>query len=171
LPCPPGLETWTKDAQIFMSYVRATSDGELNDFGTLFTRLAAPLLEPGGMALAPTDVSDRLRGWGTVGLPRRVVVSPSIEWRNGFPFSVQDIYRHYVGTPNGERLPAYFAADITAFKTFDLFARKMDLGLQVFNFTGHFNPRDVITVARCGLFCHFTNSCCVTLAGYMQIRW
>jgi hypothetical protein len=164
-------QTWTNDAQIFMSYVRAMSSGELNDFGTLFTRLAAPLLEPGGMALAPTDVSDRLRGWATVTLPRRIVVSPSIEWRNGFPFSVQDIYRHYVGTPNSERLPVYFAADITAFKTFDLFARKMDLGLQVFNFTGHFNPRDVITVDRSARFGELANSVGVTLAGYMQIRW
>jgi hypothetical protein len=154
-----------------MSYVRASSNGELNDFGTLFTRLAAPLLEPGGMALAPSDVTHRLRGWGTVELPRRVVISPSIEWRDGFPFSIQDVYRHYVGTPNSERLPVYFAADITAFKTFDLFARKMDLGLQVFNFTGHFNPRDVITVDRSVRFGELTNSLSVTLAGYMQIRW
>jgi hypothetical protein len=164
-------QTWSKDAQLFMSYVRATSDGELNDFGTLFTRLAAPLFEPGGMALTPTDVSHRLRGWATVALPRRVVVSPSVEWRNGFPFSVQDMFRHYVGTPNGERLPAYFAADLTAFKTFDLFARKMDLGLQVFNVTGHFNPRDVITIDQSARFGELTNSVGITLAGYMQIRW
>ena len=164
-------QTWTKDAQLFMSYVRATSDGELNDFGTLFTRLAAPLLEPGGMSVTPTDVSHRLRGWATVALPLRVVVSPSIEWRSGFPFSVQDVYRHYVGTPNGERLPVYFDADLTAFKTFDLFARKMDLGLQVFNLTGHFNPRDVITVDHSVRFGELTNSVGVTLAGYMQIRW
>ena len=33
--------------------------------------------------------------------------------------------------------------DLTAFKTVDVFSRKMDLGLQVFNLTNHFNPRDV----------------------------
>ena len=164
-------QTWRPDAQLFVSYVRAASHGELNDFGSLFTRLAAPLLEPGGMAPTPTDVTHRLRGWATVGLPRRVVVSPSVEWRNGFPYSVQDGYRHYAGLPNSERLPTYFDADVTAFKTFDLFARKMDLGVQVFNFTDHFNPRDVITVIQSARYGELTNSLGVTLAGYMQIRW
>jgi hypothetical protein len=164
-------QTWTKDAQLFVSYVRASSRGELNDFGTLFTRLSAPLLEVGGMARTPTDVPDRLRAWGTLALPLRVVVSPAVEWRSGFPYSDQDQFRHYAGEPNGERLPAYFSTDLTAFKTFDLFARKMDLGLQVFNLTGHFNPRDVISVIPSTQFRTFTNSVGVTLAGYMQIRW
>ncbi len=164
-------QMWTKDAQLFVSYVRASSRGELNDFGTLFTRLSAPLLEPGGMAPTPTDVPDRLRAWATLALPLRVVVSPAVEWRSGFPYSNQDAYRHYVGEPNGERLPAFFSTDLTAFKTFDLFAQKMDLGLQVFNLTGHFNPRDVISVVPSAAFRTLTNSVGVTLAGYMQIRW
>ena len=99
------------------------------------------------------------------------MVSPAVEWRSGFPFSVQDVDRHYAGAPNGERLPPYFSTDVTAFKTFDLFARKMDLGLQVFNITGHFNPRDVINVVHSFQFGTLTNSVGVTLAGYMQIRW
>ena len=123
--------------------------------------------------MAPTaaDVPHRLRAWATVGLPRRVVVSPAVEWRSGFPFSVQDGFRHYAGAPNGERLPAYFSTDVTAFKTFDLFSRKMDLGLQVFNITGHFNPRDIINVVSSSQFGTLTNSVGVTFTGYMQIRW
>jgi hypothetical protein len=164
-------QMWTKDVQLFVSYVRASSRGEINDFGTLFTRLSAPLLQPGGTAPTPTDVPDRLRAWSTMALPLQIVVSPAVEWRSGFPYSDQDFNRHYVGAPNGERLPAYFSTDLTAFKTFDLFARKMDLGLQVFNITGHFNPRDVISVVPSAEFRTFTNSVGVTLAGYMQIRW
>jgi hypothetical protein len=123
------------------------------------------------MAPTPTDVPDRLRAWATLALPLRIVLSPAVEWRSGFPYSDQDVYRHYLGEPNGERLPAYFSTDLTAFKTFDLFARKMDLGLQVFNITGHFNPRDVISVSPSAQFRTFTNSVGATLAGYMQIRW
>jgi hypothetical protein len=164
-------QTWGPDTQAFVSYVRATSRGELNDFGSLFTRLAAPLLEPGGMAPTPSDVTHRLRGWATLALPRRVVVSPAVEWRTGFPYSIQDIYRHNLGEPNSARLPAQFTTDVTAFKTFDLLARKMDLGLQVFNITDHFNPRDVIAVSPSAQFGELTNSVGVTLAGYMQIRW
>jgi hypothetical protein len=164
-------QTWTKDVQLFVSYVRASSRGELNDFGTLFTKLSAPLLEPGGMAPTPADVPHRLRAWSTMALPLQIVVSPAVEWRSGFPYSDQDAYRHYAGAPNGERLPAYFSTDLTAFKTFDLFGRKIDLGLQVFNITSHFNPRDVISVAPSAEFRTFTNSVGATLAGYMQIRW
>jgi hypothetical protein len=57
--------------------------------------------------------------------------------------------------------------DLTAFKTFDLFSRKMDLGLQVFNLTNHFNPRDVIAVVQSPRFGELTNNPGVTLGGYM----
>jgi hypothetical protein len=164
-------QTWREDRQVFLSYVRAVSRGDLNDFGTLFVNLDAAVLEPAGVALTQTDVPHRLRGWGTFGLPRAVVVSPSIDWRTGFPYSVQDVYRRYVGEPNSARFPDYLAVDVTLYKTFDLFSRKLDLGLQFFNVTAHFNPRDVITVNDSTQFGTFTNSFGVTVGGYMQVRW
>jgi hypothetical protein len=164
-------QTWREDRQVFISYVRAVSRGNVNDFGTLFVNLDAALLEPAGVALTQTDVTHRLRGWGTFGLPRAVVVSPSIEWRTGFPYSVQDVYRNYVGEPNSARFPDYLSVDVTAYKTFDLFARKLDLGLQFFNVTAHFNPRDVINELDSRQFGTFTNSFGVTVGGYMQVRW
>jgi hypothetical protein len=47
----------------------------------------------------------------------------------------------------------------------------MDLGLQLFNLTGHFNPRDVIVVEGSKRFRDFTSSFGVTVGGYMQVRW
>ena len=164
-------KTWTNESQIFMSYVRSSSIGEINDFGSLFTNLDAPLLEPGGRAPINADVPHRLRGWGTFSLPMRVVVSPAIEWRTGFPYSALNVYQHYAEPPNGERFPNYLSADLTAFKTFDLFERKMDLGLQFFNFTSHSNPRDVIAVVDSPRYQEFAQTFGITLAGYMQIRW
>jgi hypothetical protein len=116
-------------------------------------------------------VPHRLRAWSTFTLPRRVVVSPAVDWRSGFPYSMRDIHRHYVRGFNRERLPAHFAVDLTAFKTFDVFSRKLDLGLQVFNLTNHFNPRDVISVAASSRFGELTNNPGVTFGGYMQVRW
>ena len=113
----------------------------------------------------------RLRGWATFGLPSNIVVSPSIDWRTGFPYSVQDVYRHYVGEPNSERFPNHFAVDVTVYKTFELREHKADLGLQFFNVTSHFNPRDVISVTESSQFGTFTNSFGLTLGGYMQVRW
>jgi hypothetical protein len=164
-------KTWPNDAQIFVSYVRSSSVGSINDFGSLFTNLDAPLLEPGGSAPIAADVPHRLRGWATFSLPLRAVVSPAVEWRTGFPYSSQDVFQHYAGEPNAQRFPTYFSADVTAFKTFDLFSRKMDLGMQFFNITSHFNPRDVISVVDSPNYQEFRNSFGVTLAGYMQVRW
>ena len=164
-------QTWSADRQTFVSYVHSTSRGDINDFGSLFSNLDAPLFEPGVATLAATDSPDRLRAWATFALPLDFVVSPAVDWRTGFPYSVQDRYRHYVGTPNSERLPAFFSVDLTTFKTFRLFAQNMDLGLQIFNLTDHFNPRDVITVVDSPRFRELTNNPGRTFGGYMQIRW
>jgi hypothetical protein len=165
-------QVWSADAQLFVSYVHAMTSVESNDFGSMFTNLDTPLLEPNDAASpAIADTPRRLRGWSTFTLPRRVVISPAVEWRTGFPYSVQDMYRHYVGGFNTQRLPVYFAVDLTAFKTFDVFSRKMDLGLQVFNLTNHFNPRDVISVVGSPRFREMTNNPGVTFGGYMQVRW
>ena len=165
-------QAWNADAQLFVSYVRAASRVESNDFGSMFTNLDAPLLEPNDTASPGiADVPHRLRAWSTFTLPHRVVISPAVEWRSGFPYSVQDMFRHYAGGFNTERLPVHFAVDLTAFKTVDVFSRKMDLGLQVFNLTNHFNPRDVISVIDSPRFRELTNNPGVTVGGYMQVRW
>jgi hypothetical protein len=145
---------------------------ESNDFGSMFTNLDAPLLEPNDTeSPGIAEVPHRLRAWSTFTLPRRVVISPAVDWRSGFPYSVQDMARHYVGGFNTERLPVHFAIDLTAFKTVDVFTRKMDLGIQVFNLTNHFNPRDVISVVDSPRFRELTNNPGVTFGGYMQVRW
>ncbi len=165
-------QAWSADAQLFFSYVRAASNVESNDFGSMFTNLDTPLLEPNDTASSGiADVPHRLRGWATFMLPHRVVMSPAVDWRSGFPYTAQDAYRHYVGGFNTERLPTYFAMDLTTFKTFDVFTRKMDLGLQIFNVTNHFNPRDVISVVDSPRFRELTNNPGITFGGYMQVRW
>ena len=76
-----------------------------------------------------------------------------------------------IGSANSERFPNYFSLDITAFKTFDIINRKWDLGMQFFNVTSHFNPRDVIPVVGTPQFGEFSNSFGITLGGYMRVRW
>ncbi len=164
-------QTWRADRELFVSYVRSSSIGDVNDYGTLITNLDAPLFEPAGQAPTLTDTPHRLRSWATFQFPREIVISPAVEWRTGFPYSLFDVYRHYVGEANSQRFPNYFSTDLTAFKTFDILNRKWDLGLQFFNLTGHFNPRDVISVVNTPRFGELSNSFGVTLGGYMRVRW
>jgi hypothetical protein len=166
-----GRKTWPHESQLFVSYVRAIAEGDVNDFGTLYTNLDTPILQPGGQAPTQADVPHRLRSWATFTFPHRIVLSPAVDWRTGFPFSPLNIYHEYAGPPNSERYPDYFSIDATAFKTFDLFGHEMDLGLQAFNITGHSNPRDVVAVVDSPNYREFANSFGVTFGGYMQIRW
>jgi len=109
--------------------------------------------------------------WGTFNLPRRIVVSPVVEWRNGFPYSTVDSRYFYAGTPNSERFPAFMSTDLIVYKTFTAKGRNADVGFQLFNATNHRNPRDVYPVAGDRRFGTFTNSVGPILRGYMLFKW
>ena len=162
---------WQQDQQLFVSYVRSSARGELNDFVALFQSLDAPLLQPGGSSRLPADARHRWIAWGTFNLPRRIVVSPVVEWHSGFPYSVVDERYRYLGVPNDATFPAFMAADFVVFKTFTVRRRSADLGIQLFNATNHFNPRDVYPVAGAPRFGNFTNSVGPILRGFMLLKW
>jgi len=44
---------------------------------------------------------------------------------------------------NMRSFPAFMATDLVIYKTFTVKKRSADLGIQLFNATNHFNPRDV----------------------------
>lgn len=163
--------TWRHDQQLFVSYVRSAAHGELNDFETLFQAVDAPLVQRGGQSRSPGDAPHRLLAWATVDLPRKLVVSPVVEWRSGFPYSVVDARYNYVGTPNSRRYPTFFATDMVVYKTFTVHDRSADLGLQLFNVTNHRNPRDVYAVSGAPGFGSFTNSVGPIVRGYMLLKW
>ncbi len=159
------------DQQVFVSYVRSATRGELNDFAVQFHGMDQPLLQPGGPARALTDAPNRVLAWGTFNLPMKIVVSPVMEWRSGFPYSILDERYLYAETPNHERYPAFFATDFIVYKTFTKGKRSADFGIQLFNATNHFNPRDVYPVIGDPRCREFTNSVGPILRGYMLVKW
>jgi hypothetical protein len=159
------------DQQVFVSYVRASGRGELNDFSALFQTIDTPILRPGGVSLLATDTPHRLLAWGTFNLPAKMVLSPVLEWRSGFPYSRLDERQDYLGTPNSARFPAFMALDVVVFKTFTVRGRSADLGIQLFNATNHFNPRDVHSVVGSTRFGEFRNSVGAILRGFMLVKW
>ena len=162
---------WPHQQQLFVSYVRSTARGELNDFMSLFTSFDAPLLQPGGMSRMPADARDRWLAWGTVNLPLGLVASPVLEWHSGFPYSAVDSRYLYRGEPNSASFPAFMAVDVIAYKTITYRKRAADVGVQLFNTTNHFNPRDVYPVANSRHDGTFTNSVGPILRGFMMIKW
>jgi hypothetical protein len=163
--------TWADDQQLFVSYVRSVSRGELNDFAAMTQGFDLPLVQPGGSARLTADAPNRVLAWGTFNLPRRIVVSPVVEWRDGFPYSIVDSRYFYAGAPNDRRFPAFMSTDLVVYKTFTAKKRNADIGFQLFNATDHFNARDVYPVVgdpRCNTF---TNSVGPILRGYMLFKW
>jgi hypothetical protein len=164
-------KTFADDQQVFVSYVRSSATGELNDFAALFQGFDVALVQPGGLSRLPADAPHRLLTWGTFNLPARTVISPVVEWRSGFPYSLVDDRYFYAGTPNDQRFPAFMSLDMVVYKTFTAKGRTADVGFQLFNATNHRNWRDVYPVVsdpRCNTF---TNSVGPILRGYMLFKW
>jgi hypothetical protein len=128
-------------------------------------------LQPGGVARLGGDTRHRVITWGTFSLPRRITVSPVVEWRSGFPYSIVDQRHFYMGRPNSAVFPAFMSTDLVAFKTVTVLNRSADIGLQLFNATNHFNPRDVYAVASAPYFGRLTNSVGPIVRGYMMLKW
>jgi hypothetical protein len=163
--------TWANDQQVFVSYVRSSAQGELNDFTEVFRGMDSPLVQPGGMARLTTDARNRVLMWGTFNLPQRVVVSPVVEWRSGFLFSAVNQRYLHEGTPNSRAFPAFVSTDMVVYKTVTVRKRSADLGVQIFNLTNHRNPRDVYPVVGSPGGGQFTNSVGPILRGYMLLKW
>ena len=164
-------QTWTDGQQIFASFVRSSAEGELNDFASVTQTFDVPLIQTGGRARFAADAPNRLLVWGTFNFPRKIVLSPVVEWRSGFPYSMLTQRQRYFGTPNSQRYPPFMAADAVIYKTFTVHNRSADLGLQIFNITNHFNPRDVYAVVGSPQFGGFANGVGRIVRGYMLVKW
>jgi hypothetical protein len=159
------------DQQVFVSYVRSSARGELNDFVAMAQAVDAPIVRPGGQARLSTSAPHRVLMWGTFNLPSAIVISPVVEWRSGFPYSTYNAHYAYAGQPNSEQYPAFVSADMIVYKTFTVKDRSADIGMQIFNLTNHNNPRDVYSVVGTPRFGEFTNSVGPVLRGYMLLKW
>jgi len=130
--------------QLNLSYVRSRAEGTLNQFDTFLGNFAIPLVRPDVYANLPGDLPNRFLLWGNVKLRVwKLRLLPTVEYRNGFPYSVFDSFQNYVGVPNSDqtRFPDFFSADARLMRDF-LFRKKytLRLSLTAFNLTDHFNP-------------------------------
>ena len=140
-----GQFTVSKDQHIFVSYVRSKARGNLNDINTYFGDFGEPLIRNNQYSNLSTDVPNRLLAWGNISLPQKVTISPIIEWRSGFPYSIVDGNRDFVGirNSNSQRFPKFFSLDVEASKDLQISKKyAIRLSIKAFNLTNHFNPRN-----------------------------
>lgn len=141
------------------SYVRSRAFGDLNDFNQFFGNLAQPVIQPDARGRLPFDAPNRFLFWGTLAGPLKLTVVPVYDLHTGFPYSVENEFRDYVGPRNTYRFRRFSSFDLQVSRPISLpFGEKhlrARVGMGVFNLFNHFNPRDVqnnLTSARFGEF-------------------
>jgi len=127
--------------------VRSSAVGDLNDFNPYFGNFENPIIRPNERSRLPWDAPNRFLFWGECHAKYGITLAPVLDIRNGFPFSIIDEERNFVGPRNrAGRFPTFASLDMQVMKTVSLPGRfkkyRVDLGLKVFNLTNHFNPRD-----------------------------
>lgn len=144
------------------SYVRSKAYGDLNDFNQFFGNNPQAVIQPNGRGRLAFDARDRFLFWGEFVAPWKITVLPVWDIHTGFPYSVQNQLREFVGPRNTERFPRFASADVQILKEFKYsFAGKehsAKVGLGVFNIFNHFNPRDVQNDLDSYRFGEFFNS-------------
>ena len=91
----------------------------------------------------PWDTTNRFISWGWLPLVRRFDFAYSLEWRDGFPFSVVNQNQQVVGPPNSLSLPATFSLNVHVERRFEMMGLKLALRAGFNNVTGHDNPTGV----------------------------
>ena len=157
---------WTlaTGGDLFFSFSKIRTTGDINDFGLICDTLRDPLVLANETAFQPFDVPHRVLVLGVVDLPMGLTLTPGIEWRNGFPYTIFTEDYTVVGDRNREDFPYFLSADVAATKRLNLFGRPVDLGIQVYNLTSHENSRDVVSNLASPSFGAFRNGVGNTIA-------
>src|SRR5882724_3723064 len=128
------------------SYVRSKASGDLNDFNQFFGNDPQPVIRANARGPLSFDAPNRFLAWGEFAAPWKVTVMPVLDIHTGFPYSVVNEGRDFVGPRNDRRFRTFDSLDVQVLREFRFpFAKehKFKVGLGVFNLLDHFNPRDV----------------------------
>jgi hypothetical protein len=130
------------------SYVRSGAIGDLNDFNQYFGNAPNPIIRPNERGRLPFDAPNRFLFWGQFTAPWKITVAPVLDVHTGFPYSVFDEERDFVGARNkAGRFPRFASTDLQVTKEVRLPVRqgkyKAIVGVRVFNLLNHYNPRDI----------------------------
>jgi hypothetical protein len=127
------------------SYVRSRAYGDLNDFNQFFGNDPTAVIQPNARGRLSFDAPNRFLVWGEIAAPYKITVTPVLDLHTGFPYSIQNQFREYVGPRNSERYPRFTSLDLQVNREIRIprINKKARVGFSVFNVLNHFDPRDV----------------------------
>lgn len=129
------------------SYVHSRAYGDLNDLNQFFGNQAQAVIQPDARGRLSFDAPNRFLFWGTIAAPWKLTFVPVYDVHTGFPYSVENEYREYVGPRNVDRFPLFSSFDLQISRSVKLHIHGKRIparvGMGVFNLFNHFDPRDV----------------------------
>jgi hypothetical protein len=144
-----------------VSYVRSKATGDLNDFNQFFGNNPQAVIRADARGPLPFDAPNRFLAWGEFSAPWKLTLMPVLDIHTGFPYSLVNEAREFVGPRNDHRFRGFNSFDLQAYRQFRLpftKERKVKVGLGVFNLFNHANPRDVQNDLDSPRFGEFFNS-------------
>ncbi len=132
--------------QFFFSYVRQYARGDISDASSYLGNYPFPVVRDSLTASLPSEIPNRFLLWGAYSLPRKFMVMPHLELRNGFPYQPTDVFQQYVAATGGPqyRFPRYFSLDMRVAKDIQVDPKHaVRLSVSGRNLTNHINPLEV----------------------------
>ena len=126
-----------------MSYVRSIARSDLNALTSYYDAVLWPIVETNAYGPAKTDVPHRLLARGRARPWPDWLVTATLDWRTGLPYSTVDEWLDFVGPRNARRFPAYVRVDAGLEHRFAIGKLRPWIGIRVDNALGSFLPSDV----------------------------
>jgi hypothetical protein len=134
-------------AALNASYVRSKAYCDLNDFNQFFGNDAVAVIQPDERGRLPFDAPNRFLAWGQWEAPFKLRIAPVLDIHTGFPYSVVNQEREFIGPRDSMRFPRFTSFDLQMTRPISIpLPRerfKARVGFSVFNLFNRFNPRDV----------------------------
>lgn len=110
-------KTFRRNHVLFAAYTRsaARSNAVLN------FHIDSVLFSPQAGGPLPWDTPNRFQSWGWLPLPRGFDLAYSLDWRDGFPFTLVNQDQQLVGQPGSRRFPIYLSLNVHLERRFRLF--------------------------------------------------
>jgi hypothetical protein len=123
----------------FASYTRSKAHSNaVFDFS-----IDSLLFSPQAGGPLPWDTPNRFLSWGWMPLPGKFDLAYSLDWRDGFPFSLVNQNQQLVGAPDSSRFPQYFSLDLQLERRIRLFGFLWALRAGFNDITNRSNPTAV----------------------------
>ncbi len=127
--------TFKDTYSVMASYTRSSSRSNV----AIEPGFDDPVFSPVAGGPLPWDSPNRFLSWGWMPLPKKFELSYSIDWHDGFPFSVVNEDQRMIGAVNSHRFPVYFAFNLHVERRFRLLNFEWALRAGFNNITDHKN--------------------------------